>query len=543
LILGAVSGTSLCFPSAACLAQSLNPALLADHFLQAANWERWNQDEASPSDVPAPMIDAELRKKIAELQEQLDNLRRQVDRPPQPPPPAAQPPSRARRLMTQRSDFQGMAAPAAADVGEPETAAATGPADTTGEPGFFAINNVSLSGRAAIVVDTTQLDSRASGLFLPSAIPARGEPAYKLGERTTFQGNGSSIGLGWLAQLGTELPISGGARVQLLDTASGNVTAAATQAWLQWENLVFGVTDSTFTDLAAIPETIDLGGPSGRPWFYESTPQIRYKALEPSQRQSDPTGLYGDLSVELPDVDIYLPDGMGYATRCRYPDFVATLRYQAGQWAQNKCLGNNEYREFWHLQVGALVRDLGLEQSDGLARTWRKEVTGWGVQLSGRYAVYRDPSWELRDYAFFSITGGEGIARYFNDLHMVSPTYDVSFNPSDDSLTPLPVLAYFAAYQHDWTRYLRSTAVYSHVDVESLDPAGMLASSPYRRGDYLSLNLMYHKNVCGPHTPPSVENTEHTIFAGVEYLFGQKENLDGARGESHRLMLVIAATN
>ena len=166
-------------------------------------------------------------------------------------------------------------------------------------PGFpIRITDVQGYARAAVVVDTTRLDPSAisSGFFLPAAIPAKGEAFYGLGERTTFQGQGTSAGFSWFADLG-ENSITGATKAEVTTSSTGDPTLIATQAWLAWKNVTFGITDSVFTDVDCEPDTVDVGGPNARPWFRSGQAQIRY-TFSPPNSKNDPTGLYLTGSVE-----------------------------------------------------------------------------------------------------------------------------------------------------------------------------------------------------------------------------------------------------
>jgi len=115
------------------------------------------------------------------------------------------------------------------------------------------------------------------------------------------------------------------------------------------------------------------------------------------------------------------PQHRGYETFSNWPDCIATVKCQAGEYVQNKCTGASVLNEFWHVQFGTLVRDLGVAQSNRTATVLREETCGWGLQLSGRCTVHHEPCQDLYDYTMFSLSGGKGIARYYNDLNLVSP--------------------------------------------------------------------------------------------------------------------------
>ena len=111
-------------------------------------------------------------------------------------------------------------------------------------PGFpVRVTDLQGYARGAVVVDSTRLDPNALGLFLPSAIPVKGEAFHGLGERAAVQGQGSSFGFSWLADLGAE-SVTGAAKAQVETTQSGELTVSAPQAHLTWKNMLFGLTDS-----------------------------------------------------------------------------------------------------------------------------------------------------------------------------------------------------------------------------------------------------------------------------------------------------------
>ena len=69
------------------------------------------------------------------------------------------------------------------------------------------------------------------------------------------------------------------------------------------------------------------------------------------------------------------------------------------------------------------------------------------------------------------------------------------------------------------------------------------ATVPYKRGDYFSINLVGHKEFCIPDPKvPTNPGSELALFGGVEYLYGERENLAGAFGADQRVMIFFAAS-
>ena len=195
------------------------------------------------------------------------------------------------------------------------------------------------------------------------------------------------------------------------------------------------------------------------------------------------------------------------------------------------------------MQWGSVLRDIGVERSDNSVRD---DTFGWGTQLSGQYTILRNPCEGLRDFIYFSITYGEGIGRYFNDLHLVNAVDDATYESTTNTLTPTPLLGYFGAITHEWSTCLRSTAVYSHLELDNRQiTGGSTTVLPYHGGDYASINLMYHMEPCVPNPSDPSKKTmlQHHLVAGMEYLYGQKENVAGAFGNDQRVMFMIGAAN
>ncbi len=283
---------------------------------------------------------------------------------------------------------------------------------------------------------------------------------------------------------------------------------------------------------------MDLDGPNARPWIYKGQGQIKYEFSHPTDPLNYPTGLYGFVSAETPSPDISLPTH--YTTFSECPDIVATMTYLNGEAVTDTCTNTKKLNESGHIQIGALARDLGVESDGTGVAPARNQTIGWGTQLSGQYSLFRErgPCSDFTDHAFFSITYGDGISHYFNDLHLVSATNDAVYSTTTHSIETLPILAYYAAYQHDWTDRLRSTAIYSHLDLHSL-PEG---STGYRSGDYMSVNLIYHLDSCTPASTKGAAGTEHHFFAGTEYLYGRREDVSGNAGSDQRVVVEFGAS-
>lgn len=389
-------------------------------------------------------------------------------------------------------------------------------------------------GRAAFFGDSTRMAAFAKGNMLPSAIPVAGQPFSNSGWRANAQGSGSAVRLN--AYTPPSVDFAASAHVQLLATSMGTTGAQADssvairEAFGRLNAVSLGLMETAFADPASVPETLDLAGPNARitalPGGGIGTGQgrISYDFLT----DGAPGGWCLTSSLEQPQPQIATTATTGAFSQ--YPDFINALQYVDVETVDGKVI------EKWHLQFGTVIRNLGLENSTD---TYRQNVTGWGTSLSGSYRFNLDPCLDQADRVMFSATYGQGISHYINDLNTATDTNDAAVNGAG-TLVSQPVLAWYAAYTHNWTNTLRSTATYSQVNLSSSLPQGSGSPGPYHCGRYAAINLVFHATFLTKAVAPSTKDAEHNFFTGLEYSYGQKETLNGATGDDNRIMWVTA---
>ena len=400
--------------------------------------------------------------------------------------------------------------------------------------------NANYLGRAGLTEDSTRLAPFAKGNFLPSAIPVPGQPFFGTHWRSNLQGNGNAVSLNVVGDSNGERSFSGYAQI-ITDSAAipfssstpgGTGAASVTfrEAFAQYNRLSVGVIETAFADPGAVPETLDLAGPNARTTVQAAglgsgQGRLSYDLFDGRAQ----TGFLGVLSIEQPSPQIaVVPTSGAFA---RYPDFIPSIQYGSGEKVCDK------YEEIWHVKFGSVFRSLGLENS---TNTFRQTVFGWGTTLSGSFRFIVNENLVVRDRFAFGVTYGEGISHYITDLNTAPDTNDAVVS-TGNVLTPLPVLAWYCGYTHNWSDSLRSTVSYSTVSLDSIVPAGATVS-PYRVGNYVAANFLFHdifytKNVVEGKPP-----VPHNFYTGLEYLFGHKETLDGVTGDAHRVMWVTAVS-
>lgn len=82
----------------------------------------------------------------------------------------------------------------------------------------------------------------------------------------------------------------------------------------------------------------------------------------------------------------------------------------------------------------------------------------------------------------------------------------------------------------------------SEVDLDSINSPSFNAAmlqSPYRRGLYMSANLIYHSQTS--YIKQDGTSTPASWYVGVEFLHGEKDNLNSAFGEDQRVQVTGGA--
>ena len=280
--------------------------------------------------------------------------------------------------------------------------------------------------------------------------------------------------------------------------AGNNDTYRLRHAFGQYKNWVLGQTWSTFMDLRASPEELDFEGLNA--YVNDRQPLFRW-----SRDTSEGLGLA--VGLEDPTAEITGGDGKG-----KFADLIARV---------------SRDKEWGHLQTAVLLRNIAGapdEEPENISSTF-----GWGLSLSG---MTRFRKWDQRDNFRYQFNFGHGIGRYINDLDSVGGM-DAVFNP-EGNLKPLPALATYVAYQHFWKRdptrwlgtpgllkNLRSTLVLGYTSVDNFD---FQADDAYRRTKRITLNLIW--------------SPIDSIDIGMEFLWGERMNKNGERGNAGQFQLV-----
>lgn len=335
--------------------------------------------------------------------------------------------------------------------------------------------------RTSFIHDMDQIESPTK--FAARHIVVNKESSGEPDNRTTFTANASRF------ILGSTTPTEIGKLSTFFswdfdgNTTSSDADLRLRQAWGQLDNLVFGgdvrigQVWTTWDDLDALPETMDMQGPNGSQ--QKRQPLIRW-ACDFNDEYT--------LWVALEDPDYSFTNG---DVESDWPDAVVSLNWH-GDWG--------------HLKPALVGRNLRGDADNGGADT----AFGWGTQLAGNIKV---PLLNDKDNFKFQLVYGEGIGSFNND----GGFDDAIFNGGGD-LKTIESFQGFGALQHWWAAGLRSNAVFGWVDVDNRS---------MQDGDSLDQTLYAAANL--------VWSPVEKMDIGLEYLWGERKNKNDDVGTAQRV--------
>jgi hypothetical protein len=334
--------------------------------------------------------------------------------------------------------------------------------------------------------------------FLTNSIPVTEEDeAAGKGKRTSFSANTSRLNFEMRTPTGV-----GQMRAFLEGDFYGSTGVEEEKrtafrlrhAYAQFRGALVGQTWSTFSDPAANHQDLDFEGINGENVIRQ--PQFRYTW---QVRQ----GLEVAAAAETPQVS--LTDGKGVNL---IPDLVGRAVWK--------------FKETGHLQGAVVLREIRGESdaAPGIV----KSVFAWGASLSG---VRPFQYFHLTDRFIFQFSFGKGNARYINDLNSLGGQ-DAVFDLATGNLEAIPATGWYLDYEHQWKEWestrvmkLRSSVIWSFVTVNNLD---FQKDDAYRTTNRLSVNLVF--------------SPIERIDAGIEYVYGTRDNKNGERGSSDQIQIV-----
>ena len=385
----------------------------------------------------------------------------------------------------------------------------TGAAEKEEWPGFFRVpgtdTRFKISGFAELDIIHDTDDVRTPSAFVTQAIRTRGQG--KGDGQTSFSVQATRLALE------TRTPLEGSAldaprRVTTFISADFFNNLGSTTPELRFRegygdvndflhsggDLLLGQTWSTYTNLYAVPSTLEFWAPNAV--FGSRNPMVRW-----TMPVGD--GLKLKLASEAPNLRNYQgindnpidssDQAVDVENRPLWPDGTVALSWESGP---------------FNLLGAFLARDLGARTDDGE----NASAFGWGTTFQGRINM---PKILNDDFLQFMLTYGEGIGSLFNDFPP-----DAVYDVANDDLKPLKTLGLLGAYQHWWHPKFYSLGTIGWVWQDNL---GVQQPTAYHETMYSSLNLTW---VPDPRW-----------LLGAEVVYGSREDKDGESGSNIRTVV------
>ena len=262
-----------------------------------------------------------------------------------------------------------------------------------------------------------------------------------------------------------------------------------------------GQQNTVFMDANTWPSLVDFQGPAG--WV---------NARRPGMRMTIPIAdkLFWAGGIEQPFSDI-TTNGLGTNVQ-EMPDFATHVRYEA---------------DLGHVQVSGIARSIGYRPTGGSVTqrgAWGMGASTvfhpWAALIGSNPVQKANPTGLERSRIIGQYTFGWGIGRYLLDTAGLG--LDGQVDPTTGSFDVPYTAGWLVSYEHWFTEKWLSSVTYSAVQAAS---NGDQPGTTYSAARYLAVNLWYIP----------VRN----VSIGAEYLYGQRKNLNGQRGDANRFQLMF----
>ena len=357
----------------------------------------------------------------------------------------------------------------------------------------FRVGNTTVSYAGYVKLDA--ITQRTSGgqvgtgsivrdFLIPGAIPVGGDGS---GWDTDFNARQSRFIFKTATDVGAGHQLNSQIELDFMVTPGGDERISNSyqprvrQAFITYDNWLFGQAWSTFQNVGALPDSLDFIGTTPGTVFARQ-PMIRYTK----------GGLM--LAVEQPETTVTAPNGARVlAGDDTLPDVVA--RYNlSGDWGSVSAAG--------------ILRNLRISDDD--FGTDEDSALGYGLSLSGKLTL------GPRDDVRFMATAGDGLGRYIG-LNIVN---DAALT-GDGDLDPIFTYSGFGAVRHAWSDKLRSNiaASYFKADNPVLLTSGAVTDESWN----VLANIIF-----SPVTPLDI---------GVEYMYAKRTLENGLSGNLQKVQV------
>jgi hypothetical protein len=257
------------------------------------------------------------------------------------------------------------------------------------------------------------------------------------------------------------------------------------QAYIVYGNVLIGQTWSTTTDLNSLPFIIDFG--AGDALFGTRTPQIRW------QQELDPSWSWAVGLEMLQSSGIYNPLGLLGEASPQLPVLAARLSHQHSDGERS---------------LSALVQQLRWDSFDSGPNP---TAAGWALIFAGRQ------NFSERSFFTWNLAYGDGTPENI----MALTGSDANAVLTDDyRLVTRKGYSAALGLGYNWSSTLSSNLAYAWTDLEDLG-ADERAPDAIESGGVAHVNLIWALS--------------GTLSTGIEYMWGNRQDVDGGSGEASRV--------
>lgn len=293
------------------------------------------------------------------------------------------------------------------------------------------------------------------------------------------------------------------------DFFNGNAQAAGAggnafrlrHAFIDFGYFRVGQQNTVFMDPSTWPSLVDFQGPAG--WANQRRPGARVTLPLADQ-------LFWAGAIEQPFSDI-ATDGRGMNVQ-DVPDFATHVRYET---------------DLGHVQVAGLARSIGYEPT----RQSRTRRAGYGLSAGTTFHPWAlllgtnptrkaNPTGLERCRVIGQYTCGWGIGRYLQDT--VGQGFDGQVDPTTGGFDVSYTSGFVASYEHWYSERWMTALTWSEVQAAT---NGVQGASTYGGSRYAAASLWYIPFV--------------NMSLGLEYLHGERENVNGQRGTARRVNALV----
>lgn len=364
-----------------------------------------------------------------------------------------------------------------------------------------------LKGDAVFSSRSAGVNSAADQFFSPAAIPVGPGAGDNEKRQVTLHARQSRFGIRTVTPATPFGPVTilvegdfFGTPSNLDESTSNGAAFRLRHAYATIGNLGIGQFWTAFENPAALPETLDFGGPVGEIFVRQA--QVRW--TQPFQAGGGIKAASWEISLENPESLIANRFGPTFrADDDRYPDIVGRVNL------------TTDSGSFWG---AVLVRNIRLDVPANALGTGSPAVSdsklGAAVQLGAILPLARlGPGFAKDD-----------VRLWFNYGNVTGRYQELGFFPDgiliNDRLELATQISGFAAYRHFWTPTVRSSFVLSGSRADN--PAGTPGSAN-------ASARSFHTNL--------IWSPIAAVDLGVEFIYGRRQIESGPSGDLNRVQL------